>query len=83
LAPVLLYFLSDELIKPVLELWHKKISSTGCDQMKKNTSTDSYPGNKADLLDKLIQHGNTDEMGLLDLIFIEEILKQKNQGKAI
>lgn len=51
--------------------------------MKKNTSTDSYPGNKADLLDKLIQHGNTDEMGLLDLIFIEEILKQKNQGKAI
>lgn len=50
--------------------------------MKKNTSTDSFPKSK-DLLDKLIQQGNTDEMGLLDLVFIEEILKQKTQGKTI
>lgn len=50
--------------------------------MKKNTSTDSFPKGK-DLLDQLIQQGNTDEMGLLDLVFIEEILKQKNQGKTI
>ena len=30
-----------------------------------------------DLLDKLIERERPDEMGLLDLIFIEEILNQK------
>lgn len=51
--------------------------------MKKNTNTDSFPKGNADLLDRLIKQGNTDEMGLLDLVFIEEILKQKKQGNAI
>ena len=35
-----------------------------------------------DLLDELMERENTDEMGLLDLIFIEEILNQKRRDSA-
>ena len=42
-------------------------------------SEDTLQPNKLnmDLLDKLIERENPDEMGLLDLIFIEEILNQR------
>ena len=36
-----------------------------------------------DLLEKLIEKENPDEMGLLDLIFIEEILNQKIPDRAV
>jgi hypothetical protein len=50
--------------------------------MKKNPKVKPFPKRKPDLLDKLIEKENVDEMGLLDLVFIEEILKQKKQKKA-
>jgi len=36
-----------------------------------------------DLLDKLIERENPDEMGLLDLIFFEEILNQRALDAAV
>ncbi len=36
-----------------------------------------------DLLDKLIERENPDEMGLLDLVFIEEILNQRALDAAV
>ena len=36
-----------------------------------------------DLLDKLIERENPDEMGLLDLIFIEEILSQRTLDATV
>ena len=42
-------------------------------------SEDASKPNKLnmDLLDKLIEKENPDEMGLLDLVFMEEILNQR------
>jgi len=37
---------------------------------------------KKDLLEELIAKENPDEMGLLDLIFMEEILNQKKMDRA-
>ncbi len=36
-----------------------------------------------DLLDRLIERENPDEMGLLDLIFIEEILNQRAMDATV
>ncbi|GEM_PF-5571191 len=36
---------------------------------------------EADILDKLLKEYATDEMGLLDLVFIDEILSQKTEEK--
>lgn len=44
--------------------------------MKSEQTSTPNPFNM-DLLDKLIEKENPDEMGLLDLIFIEEILNQR------
>lgn len=45
--------------------------------MKKKTEQKQLQNNKKDLLDDLLASEATDEMGLLNLIFMEEILKQK------
>ena len=50
--------------------------------MKKNSKIKPFPQRKKDLLDRLIEKEGVDEMGLLDLVFIEEILKQKKQKKT-
>ena len=42
--------------------------------MKRNEKTEPRP--KRDLLDELIENGDIDEVGLLDLVFVEEILHQ-------
>ena len=42
----------------------------------------SVLGNQ-ELLDALIERENPDEMGLLDLIFVEEILNQKKMDAAL
>jgi hypothetical protein len=51
--------------------------------MKHHDNIKPFPKRKRDLLDDLIEKGDTDEMGLLDLVFVEEILRQKNQEKAV
>ena len=50
--------------------------------MKENSKVRPFPI-KRDYLDELMGRENVDEMGLLDLIFIEEILSQKKQDKAV
>ena len=51
--------------------------------MKHHDKIKPFPKRKRDLLDDLLEKGETDEMGLLDLVFVEEILRQKNQEKAV
>ena len=50
--------------------------------MRKNTKITPFPKKNRDYLDELIESGAVDEMGLLDLIFIEEILNQKKRDKV-
>jgi hypothetical protein len=50
--------------------------------MKKKSQVKTFPKPKKDLLDKLLSKENVGEMGLLDLVFAEEILNQKKQKKA-
>lgn len=50
--------------------------------MKKNAKVTPFPKRKRDYLDDLMERESVDEMGLLDLIFIEEILSQKKQDKV-
>lgn len=45
--------------------------------MKKNLKITPFPKNKKDLLGELMEKEGVGEMGLLDLVFIEEILNQK------
>ena len=47
--------------------------------MKKNSKIKPFPKRQKDLLDRLIEKEDVDEMGLLDLVFVEEILKQKKE----
>lgn len=49
--------------------------------MKKTEKVCHFP-RKRDLLDDLMERGEIDEMGLLDLIFIEEMLSQSEREKA-
>ena len=65
---------------PCFAWLNRHISTTGWYPMKENAKVRPFPKPKKDLLDKLIEKGNVDEMGLLDLVFIEEILKQKKQA---
>ncbi len=51
--------------------------------MKENAKVRQFPVKRGDYLDQLMGRENVDEMGLLDLIFIEEILSQKKQDKAV
>ena len=50
-----------------------------------NANYDDRPSifEKKELLDVLIERENPDEMGLLDLIFVEEILNQKKMDSAL
>jgi hypothetical protein len=50
--------------------------------MKKKEKLYQFSKKKRDVLDDLIEKGATDEMGLLDLIFIEEILNQNERKNA-
>jgi hypothetical protein len=50
--------------------------------MKKKEKICHLSKKKRDMLDDLIEKGATDEMGLLDLIFIEEILNQNEREKT-
>jgi len=50
--------------------------------MKKKSKVTLFHNRKRDYLDELIEKESVDEMGLLDLIFIEEILSQKKQEKV-
>ena len=45
--------------------------------MKNKIKTTPFPKQENDLLGDLIEKEGVDEMGLLDLVFIEEILNQK------
>ena len=50
--------------------------------MRENLKVTPFPRKNRDYLDELIEKGVVDEMGLLDLIFIEEILSQKKGDKV-
>lgn len=50
--------------------------------MKKKEKICRFSKKKRDVLDDLIEKGATDEMGLLDLIFLEEILSQNERDKT-
>ncbi len=50
--------------------------------MIKNDQVQPFTKKKNDLLDQIIEINNVDEMGLLDLLFVEEILNQKKQDIA-
>lgn len=50
--------------------------------MKENNKIRPFPKKKRDYLDELMDRENTDEMGLLDLVFAEEILNQQKNEKA-
>lgn len=50
--------------------------------MKKKEKICHLSKKKRDALDDLIEKGATDEMGLLDLIFIEEMLNQNEREKT-
>lgn len=50
--------------------------------MKQNDKVRPFPKKKRDFLDELIETDGIDEMGLLDLVFMEEILNQKKHEKA-
>jgi hypothetical protein len=45
--------------------------------MKTKTKVKPFPKQKRDALSELMEREGVDEMGLLDLLFIEEILNQK------
>ena len=45
--------------------------------MNKNVKVTPFPKKKRDLISELMEKEGIDEMGLLDLVFIEEILNQK------
>ncbi len=45
------------------------------------TGKQSATPEESDLLEKLLKEYATDEMGLLDLVFIDEILSQKTDEK--
>jgi hypothetical protein len=51
--------------------------------MKKREKIHPFPVNHNDAWDELIKNQNIDEMSLLDLVFLEEILNQKKQTKAV
>jgi hypothetical protein len=50
--------------------------------MKKSANVKSFQQGDKDYLDELMDKEPTDEMGLLDLIFMEEILSQRKHGNA-
>lgn len=50
--------------------------------MRKGNKIRPFPKKKKDVLDELMDKEGIDEMGLLDLVFVEEILNQKKQDKA-
>ena len=47
--------------------------------MGEHTEVESFAGSQRDYLDEWMDREGTDEMGMLDLIFVEEILKQRNR----
>ncbi len=51
---------------------------------RKNVSAGrkDLPKTETDLLERLLKEYSTDEMGLLDLVFIDEILSQKLDEKV-
>lgn len=50
--------------------------------MKRNDPATPFSNKQRDFLDELIESAGTDEMGLLDLIFAEEILNQGEQAES-
>ena len=50
--------------------------------MTSQDNVHSFSDKSRDLLDEMMKRENTDEMGLLDLIFIEEILNQARHDNA-
>jgi hypothetical protein len=56
---------------------HRRIFS-----MKSNDNVHPFSDKRRDFLDELMERENTDEMGLLDLIFAEEMLDQIERDNA-
>ncbi len=50
--------------------------------MSDNEKIKPFPKRKRETLKDFVDRKDVDEMGLLDLIYIEEILNQKKQDKA-
>jgi hypothetical protein len=50
--------------------------------MKRNDNVHHFTDKSRELLEEIMKREHTDEMGLLDLIFIEEILDRKGQDSA-
>jgi hypothetical protein len=50
--------------------------------MKKNDKIRPIKKKTKTLLDELIEKKNAEDLGLLDLLFIEEVMNQKKQGKT-
>ena len=47
--------------------------------MKKKIKLTTFPKQNKDILSEIMEREGIDEMGLLDLVFIEEILNQKRE----
>lgn len=47
--------------------------------MKKSHAIQMWTKKKCDKLDELLELNNVDEMGLLDILFMEEILNQRKK----
>ena len=50
--------------------------------MKKNGNIRPFNNKKEDLLDEIIDKKNPEDLGLLDLVLVEEMLDQKNREKG-
>lgn len=50
--------------------------------MSTKSNVRPFPKKKNDIIDKILEKEGTDEMGLLDLVFVEEILSQKKREQA-
>lgn len=50
--------------------------------MQKNDKIRPFKRNKDDLLDEIMDRKDPDDLGLLDLVLVEEMMNQKKQEKS-
>ncbi len=50
--------------------------------MNKNDKIRPFKKKTKTLLDELMEKKNAEDLGLLDLLFVEELMNQKKQGKT-
>ena len=74
-----------QLANSTVATWTSRIrlSNSLLGALMKSKDTPKADKLNMDLLDRLIERENPDEMGLLDLIFIEEILNQRAMDATV